>query len=229
MPGRQVTSLAELIAKCEITRDYVGFQKVNSLSLLCFMKNTLIALSAIGVASAATVNVDDFVSFFDGAGGLNPTGSFVVTANGTDILTDTTISYTITGGLFDNVGPGAVGAGASQAGGLADAIQNGEVVTIAFAITSAGLPGGTQTLDILSYNKERGGTISVSADDFTTADTAGTGSRDITGIQQAATFTGVAGNSSVRSFVLDVTSVPEPTSAALLGLGGLALVTRRKR
>ncbi len=47
---------------------------------------------------------------------------------------------------------------------------------------------------------------------------------------QSAGFTGVGGNMAIDNLVFDqVTIVPEPSSAALLGLGGLALILRRRK
>jgi hypothetical protein len=195
-------------------------------------------LATAGVASSATVTFGPslYLPSANPAGPIVTSGSTLIVANGTDILSDITLSWTIT--AIDNItsaplvvtSDDAVGIGASAAAdvatGIQDALQSNETISFSFTVAAAG--GAPAVVDVLSVSIGRGGLLSIDG---------GTPFANSTQLQPGisngfnATVTNT-GNSRINSVSLDLTSgvaVPEPTSAALLGLGAFAFLVRRRK
>ncbi|MBT7960010.1 MAG: PEP-CTERM sorting domain-containing protein [Akkermansiaceae bacterium] len=143
---------------------------------------------------------------------------------------------------YNNAGTGAVLA--TQGQGNASALENGESITFTVSGTATAVPGFSLDLNSFSYDLRLGnGGSSFGVEDTSSfvieqliPNTSLDGTIDGTGISLAAgeamtfrTISGNAGGAGLSGFDFDVNVVPEPSSTALLGLGGLTLILRRRR
>jgi autotransporter-associated beta strand protein len=167
----------------------------------------------ITLGSGAGIFVNSGGNLAPGADGIISTLTLNGSANGTTLLTfasGATLSYNLNTGLAaDQL---AIVSGA--AGGV---VFNGNVIN--FTDLSAGsLATGNYILFSSDTANEYSG-LTLSGSDITAGLTIGSGLGAYTDTLQ------VSGN----NIVLDITAVPEPTTVALIGLGGLAALVIRRR
>jgi len=199
------------------------------------MKNRqkiLLVLSlTIGVSQAVTLNpVSELITLTDGTtvnatvivtNGIlaSTTGIF----DGNEIDDDNPLAYTIT---FNTAVDFFINSTQAQLGNSGDneGVQitaTGGVFTSTDLAANVTTPNGLGT-NVFTFQRPNGGATSASNLDFGTVTAAG-----VTEIS----FTGLGPGSNREAFELSISanSVPEPSSVALLGLGGLAFLARRKR
>lgn len=177
----------------------------------------------------------------DGVGTADDAFSFTVTLSGAGATASSGIS-----GFGFGTNPGQTQWGVNSASGVTDKGRlldhAGESMTVSLVSSSVTLGGGETGWEIAS----QGLTGFFAGQDVASVfDLAGT-SADATGISGGADITFDAVNSFTATYntaanglegigiggidaTFDIQAIPEPTSTALLGLGGLALILRRRR
>ena len=223
------------------------------------LKSILIAgaslMAITASASAAAVNIPDLSgggSFTVGVGDTSSSSTFIASAD--DAVATLTVNGTWT--LAGEVQLGGLNSlDASQMATL-NIGSAGHVTLDAFWIAGGwGSPVGATTIDISTGGQltMSGGNFGVRAiEDFSGADQwtmdgvneATAGTADAAGVYEMLWNTGVLSKdgANVGTFAQNftftengsaaagtLTAVPEPSSAALLGLGGLALILRRRK
>jgi len=221
------------------------------------MKNTILLLTLSGIASAATVtdsfnNDEVTVALSVSAATTAP----VFTATWTGTYGSVSQDFTVTGdtsGTATDINPGGVttGLGVGTNFGGNWMFNDTMTFTMTGGPTITANSGYTYLSDTLDFTFDAFSFVSANANGIygdingtiydTTAVSSNTGADQDFGTTAALLSTGSWANNSwsvVTSTTLDlsgdilfdeVVTVPEPSSAALLGLGGLALLTRRKR
>lgn len=157
-----------------------------------------------GVPTPTTANLDYFRSW-QGATATDPGTIGTVTLTG--LATDTEYSMTLFGSRDSNGG---------------DANRGGQ-----YRLTGAGIIGGTQTLNIVTRDN-----TSTFGFNFTTTSIAGSVILEVQGYNFTTNAIGIGGEARGSALSsMDLTVIPEPSSAALLtgGLALLVLLRRRSR
>jgi len=165
---------------------------------------------------------NEAVTVFGSSGNasINASGGFVSL-----FVVDTSVLGTITGGTLDFTKINGSGAGTADAlvvdflGTTADNDFDAAEGNV-FAQQTTGVT------NLFNQVVADGTPISIS---LTAADITGGGNQFAVYRFSDPTLVGSNQQSAVSGFVLDAVVVPEPSSTALLGLGGLALVLRRRK
>lgn len=205
------------------------------------MKHTITLVSLLiagGIAHGATALID-FSDAASAGAGWDVIGTAGTTGNAADVSA-TTLSTGWTIALdFDNVtntGVGGTGINANAGTTIteANAIVDGLFInnnTATISITIAGLADGVTYGFVAHTGRNSDGVDATVAGQ--TATWAAGGGQEISFSQIAAggeitfDFTSAGNNATLNA--LSITAIPEPSSAALLGLGGLALILRRRK
>lgn len=149
------------------------------------------------------------------------------------------INYVPVGGTV------TVSSGSAGVSGNGDGLISSTVETLTYSFTSATVTlgnGGAATADFLGFSGAHfvsygdgsrhtlglDGGLAVEGDANATADVATFAFADTVAVGYGATSTD-SFRMGGTSFSIEVTAVPEPSSTVLLGLGGLALILRRRK
>jgi hypothetical protein len=216
------------------------------------LKNTIaLGLTGLGLA-VGSANAAVFVDFGNQQSDDSQQASAGTVSNISATSAFTTGSFTTTGGpiTFELVTTTFSGNLTGQDkgwsvtdGSTSNAIDNsnsasGPFETMTFTISEFTGLGAGETLEILGVSvlfatDTESYTINGGSDTFFTLDSTGSNPAEFISVSGTA-FTIGAGSSGDTKFAIDgitvgVVAVPEPSSAALLGLAGLALMLRRRR
>lgn len=205
------------------------------------------ALGIIGAANAAVTAIDLGTSDTSGGataqvlytGSFDGSSGFVEGTAAAANAANTDITIALGGGasiMFDNVGGwGNANSGAADVSSLLnDYIFTANNADATVTYTISGL-AATDTVDVAfvggparsgeaTFNGSGTATSAAGSTAFTVIGTAATGSTSYTG-----TLGNGVGEQNFAAFRVNIVSVPEPSSTALLGLGGLALILRRRK
>jgi hypothetical protein len=209
---------------------------------------TAAGFALVAGADAAVVSVDltNIFGFADASDNSSPqsVANFDLFGDGT---VTTTITISASADIQAETGTSG-GGGLGVVGGANDQVNPGETFTISFSnFGGSSAISGVQLVSLRSgYDDGIGANLDGDAGVSFTGVLSGTAPTIITGtnVQQTAiagdvvlgdggsvTFTGDIDDGSFRvsGITIDTVVVPEPSSTALLGLGGLALLLRRRK
>ncbi len=210
------------------------------------MKKTIILTSLIasaGFANAAVALVDFSNNVNTTTAGWDVLGVSGATGNGADVAVTTLTTGWQLAIDFDNTAAvgvggagiaGAAGATITEANAIVDGffIQNNtDVITLNFSNLTAGA-----NYDFVAHTGRNGGGADATVGGVTSTWAAG-GGQELSFTQQASgtgtlsfTFSSAGNNATLNALsIADGAPIPEPSSTALLGLGGLALILRRRK
>jgi len=211
------------------------------------MKKTIIITSLIastGFANAAIALID-FSDNVSASAGWDVIGASGAVGDGADVTATTlstgwTLALDFTQDTTFAIGyggagiNGAAGATISEANAIADGIYNqggSSTVTLNFAGLTAGA-----TYDFIAHTGRAGGGANATVGGETSTWVAG-GGQELSFSQTASgtgtlsfDFTSAGNNATLNALTIaDAAPIPEPSSTVLLGLGGLALILRRRK
>jgi len=200
---------------------------------------TLLTVAAVTTSNGALVQT--FQTDLSGGGTISPLNILTVTMAG---LSDGGVTFDAALTVVGSADLDIISTGLGVLGGGTDLVNAGEFLTFTMAVSN--VSGGTinfdgfTDVDFNNLGATDAATLSLDASEATSGDnffTTATGAEnvDISGISPIA-FSAIANASASNSFRIDDvtgsftgTVVPEPSSTALLGLGGLVLILRRRK
>ena len=208
-----------------------------------FLSAIVLTVAVCGVASAQTVEID-FRTGVDNTGTAldgQPVGftTTVPEAAVDDVDLDITLTAISAGGVFNAEGS-STGVNSNTGAVEERQFDNGEFATFSFSQTVELLSGDFDQIgggEVLTVTTSNGGTFLVTDAAASTdiSDNNFNFGTFLLPVGETFTFTGTAGAIGVENLTVNVVpgavnpAVPEPSSAALLGLLSLGVIARRRR